>query len=150
MEATLRTSRSSPIVGCLRFGGSAHSGGGDFKCLATVEADDQTYAVELEMIHPYRRDMLGFFEDIGRTARQGWDGVEAWESESSELRIEAASSGDGEVRMDVRMLWPPNYDDRWHGTLVMTADAVENFAQRMREFLGLEHGSRFRPVPRKS
>ena len=149
MKAILRTAASSPTFGSLSFSGAAHPGGGDFKCLATVEADRETYEVELEMIHAYRRDMLGYFEEIGKDAHQGWSGEERWQSESSELEISATATGDGHVHLAVQMRWPPNYDDDWRGTLVVTAEALAEFAQRMRELLRMEHGSRFRPVPRQ-
>lgn len=69
MDVILRTAPSSPTFGSIGFSGSPRAGGGDFKCLATVEADSQTYQVELEMLDAYRRGMLGFFEGLGRMAR---------------------------------------------------------------------------------
>lgn len=144
MDAVLRTAPTSPTFGSLRFAGSVHTGGGDFKCLATIEADDQTYEVALEMIDAYRKDMLGFFEDLGRMARRGWPDEERWESEFAELRICASSEETGEVRFHVVMRWPPEYDDGWEGTLHFTPEAVEQFAQRMRQFMRMEHGARFR------
>ena len=144
MDAILRTGPTSPTFGSLEFSGRAHAGGGDFKCLATIEANDQTYEVELEMIDPYRAAMRGFFEEIGRTARQGWPGEQRWESEFAELRICASSRGTGEVRFDVLMRWPPSYDDGWEGTMVFAAEAVERFAQRMKQLMRMELGSRFK------
>lgn len=150
MEAVLRTVSSAPTYGSLGFSGAVQPGGGDCKFLATVEFGLDTYEVELEMIHPYRRDMLGFFEEIGRNAHRGWPGNECWRSEFGELRICAASEGGGsDVDLKIRMCWPPNYDEAWSGTLVVEAEAVEQFSQRMRDFLRLDHGSRFRSVPRK-
>ena len=135
MDVILRTAPSSPTFGSIGFGGSPRARGGDFKCLATVEANGQTYEVGLEMLDAYRRGMLGFFEDLGRMARQGWAGEKPWESEFAELRLGATSAG-GDVNLDVEMRWPPNYDDGWDGTLVVAPEAVEAFAQMMREFLG--------------
>jgi hypothetical protein len=65
VQATLRSIPSSATFGYLRFSGAGHRGGDDSRCLATVEANSETYEVELEMIDAYRRDMLGFFEDMG-------------------------------------------------------------------------------------
>jgi hypothetical protein len=69
VDVILRSAPSSPTLGSIGFRGTARAGGGDFKCLATVEANGETYEVELEMIDAYRREMLGFFEDIGP---DGW------------------------------------------------------------------------------
>jgi uncharacterized protein DUF6228 len=134
VDAILRTAPSSPTFGSLRFGRSAHAGGGDFKCRATVEANSQSYEVGLEMIDAYREKMLDFFEDLGRTAGPGWAGEKRWRSEFAELRISAASVG-GDVNLDLEMRWPPNYDNGWDGTLRVEAQALEQFADSIREFL---------------
>ena len=132
------------MSGSLKFSGAVdHPRGADFKCLATIEAGDEIHQVILEMIAVYQDDLLGFFEDIGETAARGWDGEQKWRSEFQELTVRATSAGDGTVTFDVLIEWPPSYDERWEGTLVFAADAVERFASRMREFMGLEHGSRF-------
>ena len=143
MDAILRTGPTSPTFGFLKFRGEPHRGGGEFNCLATVEANDQTYEIKLEMIDAYLAMMLEFFDDIGRMARRGWSGEKQWESEFAEMRIGASSRGTGEVRFDLMMRWPPNYADRWEGTLVFTADAVERFAQRMKQFMRAEGRSWF-------
>jgi hypothetical protein len=101
------------MFGCLRFTGAGHHGGGDFKCLATVEANSETYEVELEMINPYREDMLGFFEDMSSRHKRGWSGVMTWESEFAEMKLDVRNPDGGEVTVDVLMRWPPNYEDHW-------------------------------------
>jgi hypothetical protein len=141
MQATLRSVPSSPTFGYLRFSGAGHRGGGDFKCLATVEANSETYEVELEMIDPYRRDMLGFFEDMGRH-RRGWSGVMSWESEFAEMKLDVRNPDGGDVTVDVLMRWPPSYEDEWSGSLVVNADELPRAAEAMRKLMGAESGSR--------
>jgi Family of unknown function (DUF6228) len=142
MQATLRSVPSSPTFGVLRFTGAAHRGGGDFKCLATIEANTDTYEVELDMIDPYRDDMLGFFEDMARHKR-GWSGVMSWESEFAEMKLDVRNPEGGDVTFDVSMRWPPNYEDDWSGSLVVNADQLPRFAEAMRKLMGADGGSRF-------
>ena len=91
---------------------------------------------------PYRRDMLGFFEDMGRH-RRGWSGVMSWESEYAEMRLEVRNPDGGDVTVDISMRWPPNYETEWSGSLVVNADALPRAAEAMRKLVGLESGSRF-------
>jgi hypothetical protein len=102
VEVILRTAPSSPIFGLIGLNGRRHRGGGDFKCRARVEANSQTYEVELDMIDAYAQDMLGFFEDMGRY-RRGWSGVMSWQSEFAEMNLDVRNPGGGEATVEVSM-----------------------------------------------
>jgi len=144
MEVIFRTAPSSSSFGFLRFSTKrVHHGAGDFKCLATVDVDGEEYAVDLDMIGPYRDDMLGFFEDMGRYWR-GWSGVMSWESEFAELSLDARNPSGGDVAVDVLMRWPPRYESDWSGSLVLRADELPSAAEAMRKLMGGESGGRFR------
>jgi hypothetical protein len=99
--------------------------------------------IELQMIEPYRADMLAFFEELAQGAAAGWNGDNGWESEFSQLHLAATSDGEGEVTIRIFVRWAPNYDDERRGELSMRATDVERFGERMRKFLRLEHGDRF-------
>jgi hypothetical protein len=38
---------------------------------------------------------------------------------------------------------PPNYEDEWSGSLVVSADALPRAAEAMRNLMGVDGGSRF-------
>lgn len=109
---------------------------------ATVELDGVDHSVDVEMIEPYRRDMLGFFTDMA-THANGWSGVMSWESEFSVMAIDARNRGTGQVEMDVWMRWPPTYEDEWRGSLEVKASSVAGAAAALGGLLGVAHGSRF-------
>jgi hypothetical protein len=93
------------------------------------------WETKLGMIEPYRADMLGFFEDLGRVASRGWEGERFWESEYAEMRVAAKAAGDGRVVFDVLLRWPPTYEEEKRATLAFPAEAVERAAERMHDFL---------------
>jgi hypothetical protein len=104
------------------------------------------YSVDLDMIGPYRVDMLGFFEELGREA-EGWEGTKEWHSEFDEMTVWATNAGQGSVALDVHIRWPPEYEVEQTGTIHVAADELRRFADRMRGFMRLpEGGDRFRPV----
>jgi len=143
MEVIFRTAPSSPSFGFIRFSTKRmHHGAGDFKCLATADVDGQEHAVDLDMIGPYRDDMLGFFEDMGRYWR-GWSGVMSWESEFAELSLAARNPGGGDVAVDVLMRWPPIDENTWSGSLSLRAHELPRAADAMRKLMGGESGGRF-------
>ena len=143
VNAALRTAPTSPVVGEIVFSrGELHRG--YFSCTASVEANGEVWTVDLEMIEPYRADMLGFFEEIARSARRGWEGGTRWESEYSEFHLDAYAKGDGEVALDVYMRWPPTYDEERQTRMMFAVEAVERYGERMRGFLRMERGRRWR------
>src|SRR2546421_6863924 len=130
----LRTAASSPTVGDVAFRRGKLESDGWFSCVASVEANGEIWKIELGMIEPYRADMLGFFEDLGRAALQGWEGELLWESEYAEMRVAANAAGEGLVVFDVLLRWPPSYEEEKRTTLAFTAGAVERAAERMHDF----------------
>jgi hypothetical protein len=142
----LRSEASSPAVGEVAFSRGKLESDGWFSCVASVEANGEMWEIELGMIEPYRADMLGFFEDLGRAASRGWEGELLWESEYAEMRVEAKASGDGLVVLDMRLRWPPSYEEEKQATLSFSVEAVERAAERMHNFLRMERGSRFHAV----
>jgi hypothetical protein len=98
------------------------------------------------MIDAYLSDMVGFFEEI---ARPGWSGSARWQSEFSEVTVEAKHAPDDLVRLSVSVWWKDGdeLDNERRGELLIRAAEVSNFAAGLRELTGL-HGpaDRFRPA----
>jgi len=118
-----------------------------FTCTVRVVIDDEEWdPIELEMIEPYRADMLGFFEEVARGAARGWDGENRWASEFSQFHLTTLSSGTGTVTMRVYARWKPGYEAERRGVMEVSSDAVEHFGERMGHFLRMEVGHRFRGV----
>src|ERR671937_6592 len=94
-QPTLYSAPSSPHVGRIEFArGRQDATRGSFQCTGTFAIDGEEWSVELEVIDPYRADMLGFFEELA-AGTAGWLGVKAWESEFAEMALAARNSGDG-------------------------------------------------------
>jgi hypothetical protein len=119
---------------------------GYFTCTATLNLDGDEWSVGLDMIEPYRADMLGFFEELARDA-PGWYERKEWESEFDEISVLATPLGDEMVQLDIHIRWPPTYEDEKRGSLLVRADDLSQLANAMRSFLGLREGSRFRRFP---
>ena len=114
----------------------------DFTCTATIESDGEEWSIGLDMIEPYRADMMAFFEELA-TDPVGWSSPKEWESEFAELSVRATRGGEnGIVTLDVLMRWPPRYDDEQRATLVVRAVGLAQLAEAMRAFLRIE-GRRF-------
>jgi Family of unknown function (DUF6228) len=143
-SATIFSSPGSPHVGRIEFSEPAGAQSrGYFKCEGTLEIDGEEWSVAMEMISPYRSDMLGFFEELGAEST-GWVGEKVWESEFAEMSIRAANAGEGEAVLHVHIRWPPDYGYGVKGTIHVRADELPRFAERMRAFLRLpEGGERF-------
>ena len=111
-------------------------------CSASVYVGDEEQSVKLWMNEPHVRDMVGFFDDMGRHSR-GWSGVMSWSSENYEINLDADNPAGEDVTLDVLMRLPPNYEGRWSGVLVVNADALPRAAEAIRKLTGLEEGRRF-------
>lgn len=73
---------SSDATARIEFENGKLHAGDYFTCtVRVVIAGEEWDPIELEMIEPYREDMLGFFEQIAQGAARGWDGENRWESE---------------------------------------------------------------------
>jgi hypothetical protein len=118
-----------------------------FTCTVRMVIDGEEWEpINLEMIEPYRADMLGFFEEIARGAARGWNGENRWVSEFSQLHLTALSSGTETVTMRVYARWKPDYETERRGVMEVSPQAVERLGERMRHFLRMETGHRFRGV----
>ena len=122
----------------------ARGRGSDFKCLASLVRDGEETSVELEMIGPYRRDMLGFFEEIA-AEREGWTGSKKWESEFAEMSISATNDGSGVTSLNVSLA-PQGQDWFAEETLEVRTDDFSKVAREMKQFLAVESGDRFQAV----
>lgn len=121
---------------------------GYFTCTGLLALDGEEWLVEMEMIEPYRADMLGFFEEIADEAEAGWDGVKSWKSEFAELRVDATNDGRGVTVLHafIRSTRPIGEEDEQSGVLVVANRALVRVADEMRRFLRLPHGHRFEGV----
>ena len=132
--------------------GAAHAGSltftqgkrhrGYFTCTATLMLDGEEWSIALDMITPYLRDMLGFFEEMAE-ARSGWKGTKWWESEFDELTIWGRNEGHGLVTLDVLMRWPLQDEHEQGACFAARADELSRVSRELREFTGLPRGSRF-------
>jgi hypothetical protein len=115
-----------------------------FSCTGLLALDGEEWLVELEMIRPYRRDMLGFFEELAVAADSGWQGTKRWDSEFGEMRIDASNDGSGLTRLHT-FVWirPIGDEDEQSGVLMVRSEELPRLAEEMRRFLQLQHGSRF-------
>ena len=141
--AALHSAPSSPHVGRIEFScprGAASRG--YFACVETLELDGEERSVDVEMIGPYRADMLGFFEELAEQAA-GWSGEKPWESESAEMRVTARNSGDGVTILEVWIRQPPTYEEEHKGILHVRSGELPRFDDRIRAFLRMERGERF-------
>jgi hypothetical protein len=140
VNATLRAAYGSDR---LEFVNGRVDDDGYFTCGVAVVIDDSEWEpIELQMIPPYRSDMVAFFEEIAAGASQGWDGEKRWESEFSQLHLTALSDGSGKVTVRVFARWKPDYERERRGVLEVTAEAAEHFGERMRTFLRMSDGRR--------
>ena len=73
-----------------------------FVVTGAVDFDGEEQSVDVEMIHPYRTDMLGFCIDMA-THLRGWEGVMSWEAEYSVMRLDVRNPGNGQIHVDVMM-----------------------------------------------
>jgi hypothetical protein len=110
-----------------------------FVCNATVAADGEEWIAALDMIAPYRSDMLGFFEEIAAEHR-GWAGVKEWQSEFGELRLQVTNTGAGTAVVDAHVT--PEGDEEGRVTLHVRSDELPRVANELRRFLQLDRGSR--------
>jgi Family of unknown function (DUF6228) len=112
---------------------------GYFTCRAVVVADGAEWPpIELEMIEPYRRDTLGYFEELAAGATTGWEGENTWTSEHRQLSLAATHTGDGAISVRVLARWRPDYETERRGELTMSVEAVKLLAPRMSDFLRLK------------
>ena len=107
--------------------------------------DGDEWLVEMEMIEPYRSDMLGFFEEMASEAQTGWRGTRLWESEFSEMRVDATNDGGGLTTLGVLIHWmrPVGEEDERYGKLTIASAELTRVAHEMQRFLDLRSGSRF-------
>jgi Family of unknown function (DUF6228) len=141
MRAILWSAPSAAHTGRIEFANARHRRGYTV-VTGIVEMDGDEYAVEIESIDPYLRDMLGFVTDMAANAH-GWVGLMSWEAEDAVMRLDARNRGTGEVDVDILIRWPPKLEEEWTGTLQIRADSLPNAATAMRTMSGLERGQRF-------
>ena len=58
-----------------------------------MPVEDGFHGIALEMISPYRRFWLRFFDELA-ACQAGWSGVKHWSSEFAEMWVEAQHDGD--------------------------------------------------------
>jgi hypothetical protein len=112
---------------------------GYFACTGMLALDGDEWLVEMEMIGPYRSDMLGFFEEMASEAEPGWRGTRSWESEFHEMRVEATNDGRGLTTLGVLIQWmrPVGEEDDRYGELTVASAELTRLALEMKRFLHL-------------
>jgi hypothetical protein len=138
-------SSEGPGYQALEFHTPVFTSHGFFSCVATLTEDGDQWSVDVEMIEPYRSDMLGFFEEMA-VESSGWPGTKEWRSEFATLRVTAVTGGDGNVSLAVTAWWPPDYEETRQLGLSLPAGELKELATKVRVFLDLPHGERFRAV----
>jgi hypothetical protein len=142
-RAAIHSAPASPHVGRIEFS-EPRLRRHDFTCRATVVLDGEEWSVGLDMIEPYRAEMMGFFDELAREA-SGWAGEKAWSSEFAELELGATHDGADAVTFRFRIRWPPRYEEERDGSLVVRAQALDRLAAELRSFLCIEP-QRLRPI----
>jgi hypothetical protein len=111
----------------------------DMAFTVALVADGEETSVLANMIEPYRRDTLGFFQSI---ARPRWAGSDSWESEYAEVAISARSDGSGAIDLDVTLRWN-GYESSLARTLRVRGDDLAQFSSDIARFLHVDEGARF-------
>jgi uncharacterized protein DUF6228 len=143
---SIHSAPDAPHVGRIEFSEpKLHRNDHYFSCTSLLALDGEEWLVELEMIHAYRSDMLGFFEELAAAADSGWQGAKRWDSEYGEMRIDASNDGRGFTNLHTFVSWnrPVGEEDWQSGILVARSAELHRLAEEMRRFLQLARGSRF-------
>ena len=114
-----------------------------FECDVTLAVAGEERVVHLEMIEPYREDMLGFFEQLAEAKAPS---RHRWESEYAELHLDVVIADDGPATFDAEIWWPPDYERRERAQFQVATDQLPGFAERLREFVRLDQGERLKPA----
>jgi hypothetical protein len=109
-----------------------------FECEVTLSIGTQEWALHLEMIEPYRADMLGFFEQLAKSEGS----LLRWESEYAELHFEASVEEGDSALFETRIWWPPDYERREEMQFRVPTQRLPAFAEQLRGFVRLERGRR--------
>jgi hypothetical protein len=130
-----------PGYQALEFHTPVFSADGYFSCVATLIENGDESSTDVEMIEPYRYDMLGFFEEMAAEA-SGWPGTKEWRSEFATLMVAAVNADGGTVSFEVDARWPPDYEESRHLVLRLPAAELKELATKVRVFVDLPHGER--------
>jgi len=138
-------SSEGPGYSALEFHTPVFSTDGYFSCVATLIEDSEESSTDVEMIEPYRYDMLGFFEEMAAEAA-GWVGTKKWQSELATLSVAAVNADGHTVSFEVGARRPPDLEESLGLVLNLPTVELEELARKLRAFLDLPHGERFQPV----
>jgi hypothetical protein len=105
-----------------------------FTCTATLDHEDETRGVELDMIGVYWGMWLEYAEDLAVNAA-GWPGVKTWRSEHAEMVLRCSNDGEGTVRIAVG-LGRLDHDDWREAAFDIRASELPRFRDELRLFLG--------------
>ena len=127
--------RSLDGVHALEFNAPSLSGKRLFRCNATLTVEDGFHGIALEMISPYRRFWLEFFDELA-ACQGGWSGVKHWSSEYGEMWVEAQHDGDV-ITLDVAFRAPEPTAQEPSATIALRPSELPRLRDELAAFLRL-------------